>query len=213
MEVDYYYLLGVDENVSPKSIKMAYRKMAEVYHPDKLSELPEDRRKEGEEIMRLLNEAKSILLHPERRKEYDRRIGAGLELQEAFVMDAPTSQPSAGYMVAIEKETMVRKMSRVLDSMKVVFRKDVDFQSKIAVAEEIFEAQVLDDTDQIEEEATVRDSKEGTEIEMKLRFTIVKDKKNSAPPEQKGPRKFKILAIEGDDDEVSEDGEVDVEWD
>ena len=39
MEVDYYYLLGVPEDASPREIKAAYRKMAEVYHPDKLREL------------------------------------------------------------------------------------------------------------------------------------------------------------------------------
>ncbi len=212
MEVDYYYLLGISENASYKDIKIAYRKMAEVYHPDKLRELPEERRKEGEEIMRLLNEAKSILLNPERRDAYDQRVGAGLELQEAMIVEPSRAEE---FLIAIEKETMASKMSRVLDSMKVVFKNNRDFQTKIAVAEEIFEAQVIDDprTSNDRQKAKII---EDEEIEMKLSFQVVDDE-TSSPPVKKGPtapKKFRIIAIEGDDDDtVSEDDEVDVEWD
>ena len=71
MEVNYYELFGVNPNATIREIRIAYRRMAEVYHPDKLRELPGKIREEGEDIMRLLNEAKSILMNPERRLEYD----------------------------------------------------------------------------------------------------------------------------------------------
>jgi DnaJ-class molecular chaperone len=217
LEVDYYYLLGVSENAPTKEIKLAYRRMAEIYHPDKLGQLPDSEREEGEEIMRLLNEAKSILLDPERRQRYDERIGAGLEFEEAYVMAAPPSTSSSGYRVAIEKESLGNKMSRVLGSMKDVFRKDKDFQSKIAIAEEIFEAQEIDGNERETEDVMVLDEEEeeDEEVEMKLEFMVV-DKKR---PDMKEPdikskeRRFKILAIEADDgDQVSEDDEVEVEW-
>jgi curved DNA-binding protein CbpA len=217
LEVDYYYLLGIGEEASPKEIKMAYRKMAEVYHPDKLRKLPENSRKEGEEIMRLLNEAKSILLDPERRERYDERIGAGIELEEAVIVQGPKKNASNDYMVAIEKESMGKKMSRVLGSMKVAFRKDRDFQKKIAVAEEMVEAQVIEDdtkptTFEITEDS---DGEQEEEVEMKLRFTVVDDSPNQKnnQKEKEKEKKFKILAIEGsEEEEISEGEEVDMEW-
>jgi len=218
LEVDYYYLLGVDEKATNKEIRMAYRRMAEIYHPDKLRELPEESRKEGEEIMRLLNEAKSILLDPERRRQYDMRIGAGLEFQEVTVIEGgPGGESGDGeYMIAIEKDTLVNKMSRVLDSMKVAFSRDREFQNKIAVAEEIFEAQVLEEgrSEEAEDVMILDEEEEGGEIdgelEMKLQFTVVKENEEG---EKKKEKKFRILAVEGDDgDEVSDEDEVDVEW-
>lgn len=207
MEVDYYYLLGIPENASSKEIKLAYRKMAEVYHPDKLRELPEESRREGEEIMRLLNEAKSILLNPDRRKAYDMRVGAGLEVQEAIIVEPSRSED---LLVAIEKETVASKMSRVLDSMKEVFKNNRDFQRKIAVAEEIVEAQVIDDTRAEQNKKEVVDD---DEIEMKLSFQVV-DGDDTSSKFEKIPKKkkFRIIALEGEDDEVSSDDEVDVEW-
>lgn len=215
LEVDYYYLLGIGEQASPKEIRMAYRKMAEVYHPDKLRKLPENSRKEGEEIMRLLNEAKSILLDPERRSRYDERIGAGIELEEGVIVQGPKTEDSNGYLVAIEKESMGKKMSRVLGSMKVAFRKDRDFQKKIAVAEEMVEAQVIEDearpaTFEITEDSS---EKEDEEVEMKLRFTVVEENSDTKNTEKEKEKKFRILAIEGsEEEEINEGEEVDVEW-
>lgn len=215
MEVDYYYLLGIGEQASPKEIRMAYRKMAEVYHPDKLRKLPENSRKEGEEIMRLLNEAKSILLDPERRSRYDERIGAGIELEEGVIVQGPKTEDSNGYLVAIEKESMGKKMSRVLGSMKVAFRKDRDFQKKIAVAEEMVEAQVIEDEARPATFEITEDSceKEDEEVEMKLRFTVVEENSDTKNTEKEKEKKFRILAIEGsEEEEINEGEEVDVEW-
>ena len=72
MEMDYYQLLGLPRDATSKEIRAAYRRMAEVYHPDKLSRLPEHAQTEGQEIMRLLNEAKAVLLDDGRRNTYDR---------------------------------------------------------------------------------------------------------------------------------------------
>lgn len=213
MEVDYYYLLGIGEQASPKEIRMAYRKMAEVYHPDKLRKLPENSRKEGEEIMRLLNEAKSILLDPERRSRYDERIGAGIELEEGVIVQGPKTEDSNGYLVAIEKESMGKKMSRVLGSMKVAFRKDRAFQKKIAVAEEMVEAQVIEDEARPATFEITEDSggEEDEEVEMKLRFTVVEENSDTKNTEKE--KKFRILAIEGsEEEEINEGEEVDVEW-
>ena len=87
MTADYYHLLSISPDANEREIKVAYRRMAEVYHPDKLRELPPVVRKEGEEIMRLLNEAKSVLLDPSRRADYDRTRGAlGRPPSEAIIL-------------------------------------------------------------------------------------------------------------------------------
>jgi len=66
MYIDYYKILGVDKNASPKDIKSAYRKLARKYHPD-LNPNDKDAKKKFQEI----NEANEVLSDPEKRKKYD----------------------------------------------------------------------------------------------------------------------------------------------
>jgi DnaJ-class molecular chaperone len=72
---DYYKLLGVEKDASPKSIKEAYRELALKYHPDRNRDNPENIEK-----MKLLNEAYAVLSNSSKRKEYDsfkERFGSG----------------------------------------------------------------------------------------------------------------------------------------
>ena len=52
-----YKILGVDREASVEDLKKAYRKMANKYHPDKVSHLGEDFRKAAKEKFQKLNEA------------------------------------------------------------------------------------------------------------------------------------------------------------
>lgn len=63
---DYYKILGVAENASQEEIKVAYRKLAFQYHPDRNKESPEagDRMKE-------INESYAVISDSEKRREYD----------------------------------------------------------------------------------------------------------------------------------------------
>ena len=63
---DYYKMLGVDQNASPKQIKEAYRELAFKHHPDRNKEHPETA-----ETMKRVNEAYAVLSNPEKRREYD----------------------------------------------------------------------------------------------------------------------------------------------
>ena len=63
--VNYYELLGIDNNASKEVIKIAYKKMVKKYHPDVSKD------KDSEKIIRSLNEAKETLLDDNKRREYD----------------------------------------------------------------------------------------------------------------------------------------------
>uniref|UniRef100_A0A1X7UF52 J domain-containing protein n=1 Tax=Amphimedon queenslandica TaxID=400682 RepID=A0A1X7UF52_AMPQE len=65
---DYYDLLQVDKDASRADIKAAYHKMSRKYHPDKTLDST------TEEIMKKLNDAKTVLLDEVRRAEYDDRL-------------------------------------------------------------------------------------------------------------------------------------------
>lgn len=66
MFIDYYKVLGVEKNASPKDIKSAYRKLARKYHPDLNPNNP-DAKKNFQQV----NEANEVLSDPEKRKKYD----------------------------------------------------------------------------------------------------------------------------------------------
>ncbi|WP_286814312.1 MULTISPECIES: J domain-containing protein [unclassified Maribacter] len=63
---DYYKILGVDKNATPKDIKKAYRKLAAKYHPDKTKG-----DKAAEEKFKEVNEANEVLSNAEKREKYD----------------------------------------------------------------------------------------------------------------------------------------------
>jgi hypothetical protein len=211
MEVDYYYLLGVTENASYKEIRQAYRRMAEIYHPDKLSQLPEASRNEGEEIMRLLNDAKSVLLDPVQRRYYDMRVGVqkGPVAEEAIILEEPEQER----IVAIEVQPVMGKMRRVMSSMRDVFSGDEEFTEKLEVAQDRIEARVIDGK---RSKVTLVEGSEGEEeedidtrgVEMKLEFTVVNEGDASSANDKAAKKKgFKILAVEGEEDEA-----VEVDW-
>jgi DnaJ-class molecular chaperone len=74
-QTDYYKILGIAKEASPKRIKEAYRELALKYHPDRNRDNPENIEK-----MKLVNEAYAVLSNPSKRKEYDsfkERFGTG----------------------------------------------------------------------------------------------------------------------------------------
>ena len=68
---NYYELLELDPSASVKEIKRAYRRKAEKFHPDKTATKEKAKIDYGLKQMKELNQAKDILLNPEKRILYD----------------------------------------------------------------------------------------------------------------------------------------------
>ncbi len=64
---NYYKVLGINEKASPKEIKIAFRRLARKYHPDRNSKVSED-------VMKNINIAFENLSDPEKRRIYDKTL-------------------------------------------------------------------------------------------------------------------------------------------
>jgi molecular chaperone DnaJ len=63
---DYYKILGVSQNATLEEIKKAYRRLANMYHPDR-----NPGNKEAEEKFKEINEAYEVLSDKDKRRQYD----------------------------------------------------------------------------------------------------------------------------------------------
>lgn len=68
-QVDYYALLGVSRHSTDEEIKLNYRKLAKIYHPD--ANVDDE---QAEEKFKQLNTAYATLTDKEKRKKYDRQV-------------------------------------------------------------------------------------------------------------------------------------------
>lgn len=69
---DYYTILGVPKDASEKQIKLAYRRLAQKYHPDKLKNATPEQKRAAELKMGQINRAHDVLSDKEKRAQFDR---------------------------------------------------------------------------------------------------------------------------------------------
>ncbi len=65
---NYYEILGINRRSSKQDIKLNYRKLAKMYHPDT------NKSDESETLFKDVNEAYATLMDDEKRKKYDRQV-------------------------------------------------------------------------------------------------------------------------------------------
>lgn len=75
MTKDYYKILDVPKNADEKTIRNAYKELARKWHPDK----NKNNVNEATEKLKDINEAKDVLLNPEKREIYDQYGEDGLK--------------------------------------------------------------------------------------------------------------------------------------
>jgi molecular chaperone DnaJ len=99
--MNLYALLGVNRNASPDEVERAYRRLARRYHP---GINPGDR--DAEQMYEQIQQAYSVLGHPERRREYDRGAAPAATTIETTVSFAgfDFSTPAQGPMAATFSE-------------------------------------------------------------------------------------------------------------
>lgn len=67
---DYYFLLRLPRFAPLEEVRVAYRKLAAEYHPDKVAELGPEAEEEANAKMQELNEVMAVLSDPARREKY-----------------------------------------------------------------------------------------------------------------------------------------------
>ena len=70
----YYDILRVSRRADPAGVRMAYRRLAQKYHPDRLPGNADAQR-----IMAMINQAHDVLSDPSRRASYDSSLAHGDE--------------------------------------------------------------------------------------------------------------------------------------
>lgn len=78
---DYYKILGVDKNSSPKEIKSAFRKLAKKYHPDLNPNDPK-----AQEKFKEINEAYEVLSDKDKKAKYD-AFGSNYDFSGGYNFD------------------------------------------------------------------------------------------------------------------------------
>ena len=72
--MDYYKILGIEQDADSESIKKAYKRLAKLHHPD----LNPDDIESSEQKFKEINEAYHVLIDVNERKKYD-QFGADFE--------------------------------------------------------------------------------------------------------------------------------------
>lgn len=78
---DYYEVLGVGKGASADDIKLAYRKAAMKWHPDRWVSGTDEEKKTAEENFKEASEAYSVLSDPDKKAKYDQFGFAGVDGQ------------------------------------------------------------------------------------------------------------------------------------
>ena len=78
--MDYYSILGIDKNASSNEIKLAYKKMALLYHPDR------NKSPEAENQFKNIANAYQILSDPQQRILYDNTGNIEIDLDDPIVL-------------------------------------------------------------------------------------------------------------------------------
>ncbi len=76
---DYYEVLGIDKSASADDIKMAYRKLALKWHPDRWVNGTDAEKKTAEEKFKEASEAYGVLSDPDKKQKYDQFGFAGVD--------------------------------------------------------------------------------------------------------------------------------------
>ena len=115
---DYYNILGLGKDATQDDIKKAFRKMSVLWHPDKHTNDPDDKRKEAEEKFKQCNEAYSILSDESLKKAYDAGPGMGFDFETGGMDDMWEQMNPFGHHGPMPGNDVVVDVKVTLDDIK-----------------------------------------------------------------------------------------------
>lgn len=127
---NYYEILQVSPKAETSIITVAYKRLAQTYHPDVVGDASTAR-------MADINEAYEVLSNPVRRAEYDRVFRTKYASQQAEA-EAPTGEElmMALMRYAAEEAAKGRKRGQVADELA---RKGVPYDVAAQIVQRVFE--------------------------------------------------------------------------
>ncbi|MGC9393974.1 MAG: J domain-containing protein [Anaerolineae bacterium] len=84
---DYYAILGITPNATPEEVRMAFRHMARIYHPDR------NAAPDAEERFKDINDAYERLADPQKRQIYDELLNVSTDPDTATPPPPPSTEP------------------------------------------------------------------------------------------------------------------------
>jgi curved DNA-binding protein CbpA len=113
---DYYAILGLDPEASPESIKVAYRRLANQYHPDRLTGASPEEVARSSDRMREINEAYSILSRRARGRVLPERQGQEPPVVVVPHRPAETVRPDRSVVFSSLSAELWAKVHRTLSN-------------------------------------------------------------------------------------------------
>jgi DnaJ-class molecular chaperone len=192
--MSYYDILGVQRDADEKEVRRAHRKKAEVYHPDKVFHLGTKERKAAEMEMKLINNARDILLDPEQRSLYDQYLDGALdaaEVLEAFIVVEELAEEERSPLWKKAMNSISERWERRVKELK---KRAGMTEDEVLEAEEVIVVEPMDED---------KGRKKGFDV---IVVEAIQDEKNNPKKKKKG-KPFDIVGVveERTNDEVDED--------
>lgn len=112
--MNYYRTLQISAQASTKEIKLAYRKLAKLYHPDTKATADKSSAQvaapSNEEII-TINAAYEILSNPQSRRQYDQSLQLGTTYESLCERQARTAKASQAYSSRRRQESKRQTLS------------------------------------------------------------------------------------------------------
>ena len=117
-QVTFYDTLGVERDAPDQDIRMAFRRLALKYHPDRFSD---GQRADAEERFQGITEAFNVLSHPESREKYDKDISQGTDVKKMDAKEISRRLAAKGAQLMREG-----KMAEAVECLKTAVDHDDD---------------------------------------------------------------------------------------
>ncbi len=113
--MNHYELLGLAPSATPDEVRAAYRALAQIFHPNRLSQLKPEARAFAQERLKAIHQAYAVLSDPAKRAAYDAELAGPYRPPRAGTADGAAPAPPPGTprpqrSVALERR---RRMARL----------------------------------------------------------------------------------------------------